>query len=272
MERTSTDDDPAERSKPPGREEQARQLDVDTQPAVASANGDGAAPSTVDDLAIVDPRAVIGFGAQLLGNTVVKAGARVEAYAIIEDSAVGAGAHVGSFSTVRRGSVLEDGAVVLERSDVVASRVEGGAEVGPNAMLEESVLSSGAKVGPFSRVRAGSQIEADAYVGTHAEVKASVIGARAKVGHFSFVGDCELGADVNIGAGAVTANWDGASVQRTQIGTQASIGAGTVMVAPVCIGAGARTGAGAVVVEDVPDGALVMGVPARLAARGRTSD
>ena len=208
----------------------------------------------------------LSAGVEIIGDSTVADDATIGAYSLIQDSTVGAGASVGRFCTIKSGSELAAGAMVLDRSDVSGSRIESGGEVGPNALLEGSVVKTGAKVGPFSRVRAGSRIERDAYVGTHAEIKASAIGRASKVGHFSFVGDAVLGAGVNIGAGAVTANFDGESVQQTEIEDGASIGAGTVLVAPVKVGQGARTGAGAVVTHDVPDGATVMGVPARVAA------
>ena len=208
----------------------------------------------------------LGAGVEIVGDSTVADDATIGAYSLIQDSKVGAGASVGRFCTIKSGSELATGAVVLDRSDVAASRIESGAEVGPNALVEDSVVETDAKVGPFSRVRAGSRIERDAYVGTHAEIKASIIGRASKVGHFSFVGDAVLGAGVNIGAGAVTANFDGESVQQTEIGDEASIGAGTVLIAPVKVGTGARTGAGAVVTRDVPDGATVVGVPARTTA------
>lgn len=207
----------------------------------------------------------LGAGVEIRGDSTVDEGASIDSYSLIEDSQVGTGAQVGRFCTIRSGTELADGAVVLDRTEVAGSRIAHDAEVGPNAIVEDSVVESGAKVGPFSRVRAGSRIERDAYVGTHAEIKSSVIGPASKVGHFSFIGDARLGAGVNVGAGAVTANWDGESVRHSEIGDRASIGAGTVLVAPVKMGADARTGAGAVVTRDVPDGATVKGVPARIA-------
>ena len=123
-------------------------------------------------------------------------------------------------------------------------------------------------IGAYCRVRPGSTIEADVHLGTYAEVKASRIGARTRIGHFSYTGDADVGADVNIGAGAITANYDGTSKHRTEIGDGAFIGSDTMLIAPVRVGAGARTAAAAVVTHDVPDGAQVIGAPARIRERG----
>lgn len=218
----------------------------------------------------VDPQVVmergvrVGAGSHLIGATRVEADASIGPNVIIEDSTVGSGAEIGSFSVVSEGSKIAPDAIVKRSSEVRGSVIASGAEIGPNAIVEESSVASRAKVGPFCRVRAGSDIGSDAYVGTQAEVKASRIGTRSKVGHFSFIGDADLGCDVNIGAGSVTANYDGTNVQKTVIANGASIGASCVLVAPLRLGIRARTGAGAVVTRDVADGDLVVGVPARV--------
>ena len=102
-----------------------------------------------------------------------------------------------------------------------------------------------------------------AEIGSFAEVKASRIGRASMQHHFSYIGDTQMGERVNIGAGTVTCNWDGSATHRTTIGDGALIGSDTMLVAPVCIGEEARTGAGAVVTHDVPPHTLVVGVPAR---------
>jgi len=160
-----------------------------------------------------------------------------------------------------------------------ATRVAAGCHIGPNAVIRDAVIGSdcviggstvldavleqGVTIGSYCVVRGGSHIDADARLGSHAEVKASHIGARTHINHFSYIGDSDLGVDVNIGAGAVTANFDGVGKHRTTIGDGAFIGSDSMLVAPITIGAGARTGAGAVVTHDVPPGALVLGIPAR---------
>lgn len=126
-----------------------------------------------------------------------------------------------------------------------------------------SHVARGAHVGPFARLRA-AQVGPGALVGNFVEVARTEVGAGARALHLSFLGDAAVGAEANVGAGTIFANWDGARHQRTTVGQGASLGAGTVVVAPASIGAGARTGAGAVVVRgEVADGVTVVGVPAR---------
>lgn len=166
-----------------------------------------------------------------------------------------------------------------------ASKVARGATLGPNAQLldsdvgpdvrvasaviEGSVLGPQVNVGPFSHIRAGCVLEEGAYVGSHVEIKASRICAGAHVGHFSYIGDAVVGAGANIGAGTVTCNYDGEFKHETEIGAGAFIGSDSLLIAPVSVGAGAVTGAGAVVNRDVPPGGRVAGVPARpLGVRG----
>ncbi|MFQ5874598.1 MAG: bifunctional UDP-N-acetylglucosamine diphosphorylase/glucosamine-1-phosphate N-acetyltransferase GlmU, partial [Dehalococcoidia bacterium] len=132
------------------------------------------------------------------------------------------------------------------------------------SVIEESTLEDGVDVGPFSHVRPGSYLEADVHLGNYVEVKKSRLGKGTRVGHFTYLGDATLGAEVNIGAGTVTCNYDGVRKNPTVIGEGAFIGCDSMLVAPVTIGARAVTGAGAVVTHDVPPDTLVAGVPARI--------
>ena len=140
------------------------------------------------------------------------------------------------------------------------------------SMLEEATLEVGVDVGPFSHLRPGSHIGSGSHVGNFVEVKESSLGREVKAGHFSYIGDATVGDDVNIGAGAVTANFDGDDKHLTVIEEGAFIGSDTVLVAPVRVGKGARTGAGAVVTRDVAEGETVVGVPARPVEDKRESE
>ena len=137
------------------------------------------------------------------------------------------------------------------------------------SMLEEATMEEGVDIGPFSHLRPGAYLESGVHIGNFVEVKESRFAAGAVMGHFGYVGDATIGADVNLGAGMVTCNYDGVDKHRTVIEKGAFIGCDTMLVAPVTIGAGAVTGAGAVVTKDVPVGRLAVGVPARI--RDRTA-
>ncbi|MBI3856665.1 MAG: bifunctional N-acetylglucosamine-1-phosphate uridyltransferase/glucosamine-1-phosphate acetyltransferase [Planctomycetes bacterium] len=126
------------------------------------------------------------------------------------------------------------------------------------------VIGKNCEVGPFTQLRAGTVMADGAEVGNFVEVKKSRIGAHSKAKHLSYLGDATIGAHVNIGAGTITANYDGKEKHPTVIGDHSHTGSNTVLVAPVTLGRNVTTGAGAVVVRlDVPDGAVVVGVPAR---------
>jgi len=131
-----------------------------------------------------------------------------------------------------------------------------------------ATLRDDVEVGPFSHIRPGSHLESGVKIGSFGEVSRSWLGRGTRSGHFSYLGDAEIGAKVNIGAGTVTCNFDGVDKHRTRIGDGAFIGSSSMLVAPVTIGARSRTGAGSVVTCDVPPDSLAVGVPARVRDRG----
>jgi bifunctional UDP-N-acetylglucosamine pyrophosphorylase/glucosamine-1-phosphate N-acetyltransferase len=163
------------------------------------------------------------------------------------------------------------------------TRIGRGCRIGPNAVVRDSVIGDGCaveasvienstiednvRVGPFAHLRKGAYIERDVELGNYAEVKNSRIGAGSKSHHFSYLGDATIGKKVNIGAGTITCNYDGAHKHPTVIGDNAFIGSDSMLIAPIKIGARATTGAGSVVTRDVPDDAVVYGVPARPAPK-----
>lgn len=158
---------------------------------------------------------------------------------------------VGEDCTLGPGSTIKD-SQIGDRCRVVAS------------FLTEAVTESDVSVGPYCHLRPGTHLEEGVHVGTFAEIKNSRLGQGTAMGHFGYVGDATVGEGVNLGAGTVTCNYDGESKHRTTIGDDAFIGSDTMLVAPVDVGPGAATGAGAVVTHDVPPSGLAVGVPARI--------
>jgi bifunctional UDP-N-acetylglucosamine pyrophosphorylase/glucosamine-1-phosphate N-acetyltransferase len=137
-----------------------------------------------------------------------------------------------------------------------ATRVGAGAQVGPHAVAVDATIGRDALVGPFCYLRPGATLMDGAKAGTYVEIKNSVIGEGAKVPHLSYIGDADVGSGSNIGAGAITANYDGNEKQRTTIGRDVHTSSHNVFVAPVTIGDGAWTGAGSVITNDIPPDAL----------------
>lgn len=131
------------------------------------------------------------------------------------------------------------------------------------SVMEKAVLEDEVDVGPFARLRKGAHLAQGVHMGNFGEIKNAYLGRETKMGHFSYVGDAQIGPGVNIGAGTVTCNFDGEKKHLTEIGANVFIGSDTMLVAPVKLGEGARTGAGSVVTKDVPDYTLVVGIPAR---------
>jgi bifunctional UDP-N-acetylglucosamine pyrophosphorylase/glucosamine-1-phosphate N-acetyltransferase len=131
-------------------------------------------------------------------------------------------------------------------------------EIKPFTLAEEADIGAGARIGPYARIRPGTRLEDEVHVGNFVEVKASTLGKGSKANHLAYVGDSTVGRDVNIGAGTITCNYDGANKHRTVIEDNVHIGSDVQLVAPVTIGRGATIGAGATIVKDVPPGGLTL--------------
>ena len=158
---------------------------------------------------------------------------------------------------------------VIEPFTVLRGDTHIGAEcrVGPHVYLDGARLGDRSDCGPFAKLRPGTEVGEDVHIGSFAELVRTRVGRNSRVPHVSYLGDTDLGEDANIGAGTITANFDGTNKRRTEIGDGAFVGVDTMLVAPVKLGKGARTGAGSVVTKDVPDGATAVGIPARVVRR-----
>ncbi|THG82622.1 UDP-N-acetylglucosamine diphosphorylase/glucosamine-1-phosphate N-acetyltransferase [Pseudomonas sp. A-1] len=155
--------------------------------------------------------------------------------------------------------VIEDGVEIGPNCVIRNSTLRRGAIVKANSHLDGAELGEGADCGPFARLRPGSVLGAGAHVGNFVELKNAVMGEGAKAGHLAYLGDAEIGAQSNIGAGTITCNYDGAYKHRTVIGVDAFIGTNNSLVAPVTIGDGATTAAGSVITSEVPASTLAVG-------------
>lgn len=155
--------------------------------------------------------------------------------------------------------VIEDGVQIGPNCVIKDSTLRRGAIVKANSHLEGAELGEGADCGPFARLRPGAVLAARAHVGNFVEVKNSHLGEGAKAGHLAYLGDAQIGARSNIGAGTITCNYDGANKSRTVMGEDVFIGSNSSLVAPVTLSDGATTGAGSVITADVPAHTLALG-------------
>ena len=184
---------------------------------------------------IVDPASTwVDAGVTIAADVRIEPGTSLRG-----ETQIGAGSVVGPLTTITDSS-LGDGVSV------------------PHSYLSDCDVLDGCTVGPFAYLRPGAKLEREAKAGAFVEIKNSHIGEGAKVPHLAYVGDAEVGAGSNLGAGTVTANYDGFRKERTVIGAHVRIGVDTMLIAPVEVGDGAYTGAGAVIKHDVPEGALAV--------------
>ena len=195
----------------------------------------------LDGVTMMDPASIyLDAGLEIGRDTVIYPNTMV-----LGSSRVGSSCVLGPGTLVRDSTIGND-------CKVVAS------------FLEEATLEDSVDVGPYSHLRPGAYLESHVHVGNFAEIKNSRLGRGTAMGHLGYVGDASIGADANLGAGMVTCNYDGVNKHRTVVEDGAFVGCDTMLVAPVTIGAGAVTGAGSVVIEDVPPGRLAVGVPATI--------
>ncbi len=171
----------------------------------------------------IEPDTIIEPYVQLLGRTRIGTGSHIRSYSVIENCTVG------------------DGVVVL-----------------PGSIMTESSVGNGARIGPYSHLRPGSTIGDEAHVGNFVETKKARLGKGAKANHLAYLGDAEIGAKANIGAGVITCNYDGVNKHMTHVGEGAFVGSDSTLVAPISIGDGAYVGAGSCITKDVPAEALAV--------------
>ena len=170
--------------------------------------------------------------------------------ALLPDTYIHGSTEIGEGNIIGPNTIIRDSRIG-NHCKVLASVMEG-------ARIEDDV-----DIGPFARLRKGAHLKSHVHMGNFGEIKDSTLGEGVKIGHFSYIGNATIGANTNIGAGTITANYDGEKKNPTEIGEDVFIGSDTMLIAPLKLGDGARTGAGAVVTKNVPEDTLVVGMPAR---------
>ncbi len=184
-------------------------------------------------------------------STYIEAGVKIgEDTVIMPNTYLHGKTEIGEGNVIGPNTIIHD-SKIGKRCKVLASVLEG-------ALLEDHV-----DVGPFARLRKGAHLGDHVHMGNFGEVKDSYLAEGVKMGHFSYLGNAQVGANTNIGAGTITCNYDGEKKHVTEIGEDVFIGSDTMLVAPLKIGSGARTGAGSVVTKNVAEDTLVVGMPAR---------
>ena len=163
------------------------------------------------------------------------------------------------FNTLFKGEVeLADGVTIGPNVIIKNSVIGKDTEILANSIIEGAVIGAGCRIGPFARIRPETELEDEVHVGNFVELKKSQVAGKSKINHLSYVGDTTVGSEVNIGAGTITCNYDGANKHRTVIGDKAFIGSDTQLVAPVTVAEGSTIGAGSTITKDTPAGGLTL--------------
>lgn len=187
---------------------------------------------TIDDTVELQPDVIIEPQTHLRGNTVIKTGSRIGPGSLIENSQLGANVNI------------------------------------QYSVVTESIIQDGSRIGPYAHLRGHAQVGANCRVGNFVELKNTQLGDRTNVAHLSYLGDTTAGTQVNIGAGTITANYDGVKKHRTKIGDRTKTGSNSVLVAPVTLGDDVYVAAGSTITEDVPDDSLVIARTRQVVKRG----
>ncbi len=153
---------------------------------------------------------------------------------------------------IAEGVYIGPGCVIMD------STIAEGVQIQPHCVIEQARIGADARIGPFARLRPGADLSANTHVGNFVEIKNSKVGEASKINHLSYIGDSDVGARVNIGAGVITCNYDGANKHRTTIGNDVFVGSDCQLVAPVEVGDGATLGAGTTLTRDAPAGDLTL--------------
>jgi len=153
---------------------------------------------------------------------------------------------------------LGDGVTVGPNNVLINAKIAAGAQIKPFCHIEEAVVGEKSLIGPYARLRPGTELAEDVHVGNFVEIKNSKVAAHSKANHLSYVGDATVGSRVNIGAGTITCNYDGANKLRTVIEDEVFIGSDTQLIAPVTVGKGATLGAGTTLTKNAPAGKLTI--------------
>lgn len=181
---------------------------------------------------------------------------------------IDAGVKIGKDTTILPNTYLHGATEIGEGNVIGPNTIIRDSKIGDHckvlaSVLEGARLEDDVDMGPFARLRKGAHLKSHVHMGNFGEVKDSTLEEGVKMGHFSYIGNAKIGANTNIGAGTVTANYDGENKLPTEIGEDVFIGVDTMLVAPLKLGDGARTGAGAIVTKNVAEDTLVVGMPAR---------
>jgi bifunctional UDP-N-acetylglucosamine pyrophosphorylase/glucosamine-1-phosphate N-acetyltransferase len=190
---------------------------------------------------------------------------------------IGPEVRLGMDTVIHPNTHLEGETVIGEGCTLGPNSIIRNTRTGDNCEIFMSVVSGATledevDIGPFARLREGAYLCHGVHMGNFGEVKNSTLGPGVKMGHFSYVGDADIGENSNVSAGVITCNYDGTSKHHTEVGEDVFIGSDTMLVAPLRLGKGSRTGAGSVVTKDVPEDTLVAGVPARAIRKLKESD